>query len=61
MPARTPAVNGAAPGSAKPNVPSHADVAVLPVKTDDGGDVVGVGQPRMQLADASEVGELALG
>jgi len=59
-PARPSAVNGAPPGSTKPNLTSHADVAVVQVKTDDGADVVGVGQPRMQLADASAVGELAL-
>jgi len=44
----------------KSNVVSHADVAVLPVKTDAGGDVIGVGQPRMQLADDGPAGGLVL-
>ena len=39
---------------------SHADVAVLPVKTDAAGDVFSVGQPRMLLADDGPAGGLVL-
>ena len=47
-------------GSAASNVVSHADVLVLPAKTDFGSEVLGIGQPRMRLADDDALGRLAL-
>lgn len=52
--------NAAPVGSATSNGASHADTTVLAVKTDIGGEVIAVGQPRMQLADDTALGGLAL-
>jgi len=61
-PGAAPSTNAAPAGSATANGTSHADTTALGVKTDVGGEVIAVGQPRMQLADAdvSVLGGLAL-
>jgi len=59
-PGAAPNTNPAPAGSATANGTSHADTTALGVKTDVGGEVIAVGQPRMQLADVSVLGGLAL-
>lgn len=56
----TPGASGSNADPAKPSAAPHADVSALSVKTDTGGDVIGIGQPRMQLADDGSLGGLAL-
>lgn len=56
----TPAASGANAGPAKPSAAPRVDVSPLSVKTDTGGDVIGIGEPRLQLADDSSLGGLAL-
>ncbi len=60
QPTSQAASQGAEAATTKPSATPHADVSVLSVKTDAGGDVIAVGQPRLQLADDRSGGGLAL-
>lgn len=49
-----------APGSAVVSQEPKDDIATLPAKTDAGGEVIGIGDPRGQLAATNALGALAL-